>query len=140
MSMNWFARMMYGRYGTDQLNLATLVLGILVSIIGRIVKKVTGLDFIYVITTAIAYILLVIMFYRMFSRNITKRRIENDKFMSFWWPIGQKLSKLIARIRESKTHRRFRCPECRQQVRVPRHRGKIKITCPKCRTQFVKRT
>jgi len=138
--MNWFARMMYGRYGTDQLNLATLVLGILVSIIGRIVKKVTGLDFIYVITTAIAYILLVIMFYRMFSRNITKRRIENDKFMSFWWPIGQKLSKLIARIRESKTHRRFRCPECRQQVRVPRHRGKIKITCPKCRTQFVKRT
>ena len=45
-----------------------------------------------------------------------------------------------ARWQDRKTHRYFRCPQCRATVRVPRGKGKIRITCPKCKHQFVKKS
>ena len=46
---------------------------------------------------------------------------------------------LLDRIKD-REHRYFDCPKCRQPVRVPRGKGKIMITCPKCKERFQRKT
>lgn len=111
---------MYGRYGTDQLNNALLILGIVLTVLGCF----GSLAFL----TFLSYIPLALVIYRMFSRDVSRRRKENQKFMQFFNRLQD---------RES---RYFSCPRCHQTVRVPRHRGKINIHCPKCGNQFIKKT
>ena len=113
-------RFMYGRYGTDQLNNALLILGVALTILGWF----TALFFL----TFLSYIPLVLVIYRMFSRDVNRRRKENQKFMQFF-----------ARLQD-RNSRYFSCPRCHQTVRVPRHRGKINIHCPKCGNYFIKKT
>ena len=76
----------------------------------------------------LSYILLFLAIFRTFSRNTYRRYEENRKFLMFF-----------QRLRD-RDHRYFYCPRCRQQVRVPRGKGTIAITCPKCREKFVKKT
>lgn len=111
---------MYGRYGPDQLNNALLILGVVLTILGWF-SSLPFLPF-------LCYIPLVLVIYRMFSRNVNRRRKENQKFMQFF-----------ARLRDRES-RYFSCPRCHQTVRVPRHRGKINIHCPKCGNYFIKKT
>ena len=80
------------------------------------------------VLSLLAYIPLIWSIYRMYSRNIEARRRENTAFLRFF-------SRLT-----DKQYRYFRCPGCRQVVRVPRGKGKINIRCPKCSRQFIKRT
>lgn len=115
-----FIRFMYGRYGPDQLNNALLILGVALTILGWF----SSLPFL----TFLSYIPLVLVIYRMFSRNVNRRRKENQKFMQFF-----------TRLRDRES-RYFSCPRCHQTVRVPRHRGKINIHCPKCGNYFIKKT
>ena len=115
-----FTQFMYGRYGPDQLNTALLVAGILLTLLGMFGK--------YSFLTPLSYIPLGILIYRMFSRNISRRRQENQKFMQFF-----------TRLKD-RDNRYFSCPQCHQTVRVPRSRGKINIHCPKCGCQFIKKT
>lgn len=116
-----FAQFMLGRYGPDQLNTALLGLGILLTLLGMIISSVPYL-------TALSYIPLGFLIFRMFSRNISRRRQENQKFLQFF-----------TRLKDRK-NRYFSCPQCHQTVRVPRGRGKINIHCPKCGSQFIKKT
>ena len=111
-------RFMYGRYGTDQLGLAMMVLGLVFLIAGR---------WCYWLFIP-AYALLGFYIYRCYSRNMVQRRKENAWFM-----------RLIAPIRD-RQHRYFRCPGCRQSVRVPRGKGRIAIRCPKCGARFEKKS
>jgi len=115
-----FFRFMYGRYGTDQLNNVLLILGIVLTVLGWFSSTA--------FLTVFSYIPLVLVIYRMFSRDVSRRRKENQKFMQFFNRLQD---------RES---RYFSCPRCHQTVRVPRHRGKINIHCPKCGNQFIKKT
>ena len=115
-----FVRFMYGRYGPDQLNNALLILGVALAVVGMLFS----LPFL----TVLSYFPLGYCLYRMFSRNVNRRRLENQRFM-------QQLNRL--RDRDS---RYYSCPRCHQTVRVPRGRGKINIHCPKCGNQFVKKT
>ena len=80
------------------------------------------------VLSLLAYIPLIWSIYRMYSRNIEARRRENTAFLRFF-------SRLT-----DKQYRYFRCPQCGQQLRVPRGRGKISITCPKCHNQFIKKS
>ena len=130
--MNWLRRMMMGRYGVDQLSLALLILNILLSFLSYI-PHCAFLSWLELPVT-------VFFLYRIFSRNITKRYHENQVFLRYWTPVKQKLLGLRDRFRDRKTHRYYRCPTCKQALRVPKGRGKIRITCPKCHTQFVKKT
>lgn len=113
---------MMGRYGSDKLNMALLIASVALSIIGAVIP---WLKLVFVV---ISYGLMIWAIYRMFSRKTYKRYQENRKFLQ-----------LFERIRD-KEHRYFDCPRCRQQVRVPRGKGKISITCPKCREKFIKKT
>lgn len=130
--MNWLKKFMIGRYGPDQLSVALLFLSLLLSIV-----------FIFFPATILRYIIYLpfIMFLlRVLSKNISRRRSENTKFLKFWAPIAAWFSKKQYRLKDSKTNKYYNCPSCKQTVRVPKGKGKIKIICPKCKTEFIKKT
>ncbi|MDI6619618.1 MAG: hypothetical protein QME45_13340 [Clostridiales bacterium] len=130
--MNWLRRFMMGRYGGDQLSLALLILSFLLAFIARIARLP--------LLVFISYIPVGICVFRMLSRDTSRRSMENYKFMmivnSFYSWIRQKWG----HIKNSKTRRYFKCPYCAASLWVPKGKGKIIITCPKCKTQFKRRT
>lgn len=102
---------------------------------------------------AAALLLAALSVFRMFSRNIAKRRNENEVFLKIFSSkkrkerrLEKKNAKLAKKERKArrkedmKTHVYYKCPECNTELRVPRCKGKIRITCPKCSTQFIKKT
>lgn len=123
---------MIGRYGTDQLSLSLLVLGLFMWVI--------TLPFNTLILRLFCLIPIGICYFRTFSKNTYKRQQENFKFIRFYTPILKKQQMLIRRFKERKTHRYFKCPSCKQTLRVPKGKGNISITCPKCKNIFHKRS
>ena len=115
-------KFMAGRYGTDKLNTALLIAGVVTSLLSAF------LPILNLLLTLISYVLLGIVIFRSLSRNTYKRYQENRKYLN-----------LLQQIKD-RDHRYFRCPKCRQQVRVPKGKGKIAINCPKCREKFIKKT
>lgn len=130
--MNWLARMMYGRYGTDQLGFFTLLLMLVLNM----VFAFTGWDVLYILSFALA----ILSIFRIFSKNVSKRYEENQKFLQMTAPVRSFFSAKTAGLLDLRTHRHFRCPQCKQKIRVPRGKGNIQITCPKCRHEFVKKS
>ena len=117
-------RFMVGRYGTDRLNMVILSAGLVFCLLSAFIRNIpTNLLF-----TGISYALMIWAIFRSFSRNTYKRYQENRKFLQFF-----------DRLKD-RDHRYFECPKCRQIVRVPRGKGKIAISCPRCREKFVKKT
>ncbi len=84
--------------------------------------------------------LLVYVYFRMFSRNVYKRREENGKYMRLKYKAAAELRLFKERWIQRKYYKFFTCPSCRANLRVPRHRGKIKIVCRKCGTSFFGKT
>lgn len=120
-----FTRFMSGRYGTDKLNAAILWAGVICWVISLFLPAGGWLNFLFWL---LAYACMIWALFRTFSRNTYKRYRENRRFIG-----------LLERIKD-REHRYYNCPKCRQQVRVPKGKGKISITCPKCREKFVKKT
>ena len=119
-----FRRFKEGRYGTDKLNIAILLLGLGLSVLSFLII----LPFTKILLCIASYILMGIAIFRCLSRNIYKRYRENLRFLM-----------LLDRFKD-KEHRYFICPKCRPPVRVPKGKGKISITCPKCSEKFIKKT
>lgn len=115
---------MAGRYGTDRLNMAILCTGLAASILSMLIR-VQPMNLIF---WALSYGLMIWAIFRSLSRNTYKRYQENRKFLQIYNRFSDR------------QHRYFDCPKCRQTVRVPRGKGKISITCPKCKEKFVKKT
>jgi len=115
---------MAGRYGTDRLNMVILCTGLVISLLSAFSRSVQ-LNMIFVL---LSYGLMAWAIWRSLSRNTYKRYQENRKFLQFF-----------DRLKD-RQHRYFDCPKCRQTVRVPRGKGKISITCPRCKEKFVKKT
>lgn len=130
--MNWLQKFMVGRYGGDQLSMALLILSLVIALIARI----SGNAYI----SLISYIPLGFGVFRMLSRNISKRSMENYKFSMIVSPIYSKSLKIGKRFKEIKTHKYFKCQKCKTQLRVPKGKGKIMITCVRCKNEFIKKT
>ena len=70
--------------------------------------------------------------WRVFSRNLEKRRAENAAFLQkIWWPVKRRFAS-GRQQRMDREHKYFTCPKCKTVCRVPAGKGKIVITCPKC--------
>lgn len=125
--MNWLRRLMYGRYGGDQLSWFLLAVYVLLTLL-------SGLPHLWALSW-LALAVLVWSFFRMFSRNYNQRRAENARFLTLAGPALRwiKMRRTILRDRE---HRYFRCPNCGQYLRVPRGMGRITINCRSCGVSF----
>lgn len=135
--MNWFRRFMYGRYGSDQLSAFLFVLYVFLVLFQLAFRNsVPG-----VILMAVSYVVVFIYFFRFLSRNIYKRQRENQKFLNMWNPFKNYFKYIKLCIQERNGVKKlFRCPKCHQTIRVPKGKGKIAITCPKCHFEFIKKT
>ena len=129
---NALYRFMSGRYGSDQLNNFLLIFALILLILNLFVIRNPYL-------TTIIWIILIINIFRTYSRNIYKRRAENDKFLSLIQPVKKRIN-IIKSNKNDKMHKYFLCPNCKQTVRVPCGRGQITITCPKCKQKFDKKS
>lgn len=129
--MNFIQRFMYGRYGWDPLNLFLLILGLILYVVDLFVHS----SLLYVLY----FVCIVLAIFRMLSKNYARRRAENNKFMTLAGPAIRwfKLRRTIHRDRE---HRYFKCPNCGQQLRAPRGKGKLSITCRNCGVSFEEKT
>lgn len=125
-------RFMSGRYGFDELS--RIYLGI--TLVLLVISMFSKLSIFYIVSLVI----LVYMYVRAFSKNVTKRQEENQKYLNMRYQSTVKWNNYKKHWEQRKTHRFFHCPQCKQTVRVPRGRGKICITCPKCHTDFVKKS
>lgn len=125
-------RFMIGRYGMDELSKiymgATLVLFVL--------SMITRLNAFYVL----GLLLIIYSYYRMFSRNIQKMYNQNQKYLQLKAKGIGKWNNFKKRWAQRKEYHFYKCPQCKQRVRVPRGKGKISITCPKCRHEFIKKS
>ena len=136
---NAFARFMYGRNGMDQLNVALLrvYLGIfIVQMVCSLAKLGVGAR----ICELLLWPLMVLIFFRMFSKKLNKRRAENLKYTTMRYQTAIKWNKWKTHLKQKKDYRFFKCPACTQKVRVPKGHDKIEVTCPKCRERFVRKS
>ena len=115
---------MYGRNGTDSLNRALFIPIVLLFALSMFTQ-----GNVRIIVSLFAWALIIYMYFRTFSKNIVKRRKEND-----WYE--RKINYIKTRARQAKQYRFFTCPNCKTHLRVPRGVGKITITCKKCGTKF----
>lgn len=127
MIRNALQRFMYGRYGNDPLNLFLMGLYLVLYLVFSFVR----VQILYWITMA----LILFALFRSLSKNLPKRREENAKFMQLAGPVI-KWYRLKRTVRKDKEHRYFKCPNCGQQLRVPRGKGKITVTCRGCGASF----
>ncbi len=125
-------RFMSGRYGVDELSKCYLLIGL----VALIISMFSRLTLFYILGLG----LLIYTYFRIFSRNVTKRYEENQKYLNLRYQAVVAREQWKKRFAGRKVYRYFKCPQCRQRVRVPRGKGKICITCPKCRTEFIKRS
>lgn len=122
---------MYGRYGTDKFNVFLLILGLFMSLVGNLSR--------FSLIILIPYIIYGYAIFRMLSKNYVARRKENDAFLKIWNPIAKWFRFQKRKFDDRKTYTYFKCPNCHQQLRAPKGRGKIQVTCQNCRKEFVKK-
>ena len=125
-----FQRFMSGRYGVDAFSRFILII-VLICWIGSTLLNSRILH-------SWAWLLVIYTYYRMFSRNITKRYQENAKYLQIKNKILSKFKVDPTQRQQRKTHHIYKCPVCKQKIRIPRGKGRICITCPKCKNEFTK--
>lgn len=124
-------RFMYGRYGTDQFNKFLLTAALVC-----LIFSFFGSNIFYLL----ALVLLIYSYFRMFSKNLYKRREENTKYLQYLYKVKQFWNTQKRDFKQRKTHHIYKCPSCHQKIRIPRGKGKIEIRCPKCSTTFIKKS
>ncbi len=129
---SFLMRLMYGRNGFDNMARASYFLSLILLVINIFAGSV------------IIYFLWIGLFgysmFRSFSRNIPQRYKENQKYLEMTAGLRRSTNLLKLQWRDRSTSRYYICSKCHQQIRVPRGKGKIEITCPKCGGKFIKRT
>ena len=122
------ARFMYGRNGSDQLNMALITVYVVVLLLQMFLGRIFAAR---VVLEVITLVLAALVIFRAFSKNLSRRRAENARFLNWWYPVKGRISGAQQRRRD-KDHKYFTCKSCKTICRVPAGKGKIEITCPKC--------
>lgn len=128
-----FARFMYGRNGNDAFNRFLLIAGVAVLLLASLLSR-TGLGrLLYILVLA----LLGYTYFRMFSRDLYRRRSENERFLREKEKLAARWRVTVERWKQRKSYKFFTCPSCKAVMRVPRGRGKIRIVCHRCGSTFM---
>ncbi len=122
------ARFMTGRYGTDKLFYVLSIVYIFLMFVNVFINS----WFLYIL----GLVVFVYTFYRIFSRNIQKRYMENLKFLAFFSKISSFFTNRVNRFKQNKTYCFKRCPNCGKVLRLPRVKGKHGTRCPSCSCSF----
>jgi DNA-directed RNA polymerase subunit RPC12/RpoP len=122
---------MMGRYGTDRFNQFLMILELVC-----IVLSMFGLRPLF----GVALVLIVYIYFRMFSKNIQKRAAENQKYLNIEWKVRCRIMKFKSECEQRKHYHIYKCPKCGQKLRVPRGKGKIIVTCKRCGHEFNKKS
>ena len=129
------AKLMYVRYGVDQLGRAMLIFALVLCVLSLFVpRRLSGIIY------YISLILIILMYIRMFSKNIQKRYQENNKYLSLKASFLRKFQREKEIFSQRRFYHFYRCPRCRQRIRIPRGKGRIEIRCPKCSQTFIKKS
>ena len=128
------ARFLYGRNGIDQLCWAMVIAELALSLIGGLIPVAAERRIFSIVTT----VLTVLVFWRVLSKDLYRRREENARFRRWWGPIAQRLRGGAAR-RADKEHKYVKCA-CGTMCRVPKGVGRVEMTCPKCGKKTIVRT
>lgn len=127
-----FYRFMQGRYGMDAFSKFLMIVGVILYFISSLIPKIS--------LTLIPLIIVIYAYYRIFSKEHQRRYKENQ------WFLLQK-SRFLYHVDRFKNRKHitdpnhiFKCPKCKQKLRIPKGRGKIQITCKKCQHQFIKKS
>ena len=121
-------RLIAGRHGADEFSLALLIAGIVISMLGSILR----IGILSLLSTA----LYVYSIFRMFSRNHAKRYAENQKYLSVWRQSTSGIRQFFVRLKNARKYKYFKCPECHSRLRLPRKVGEVTVTCGKCHHAF----
>lgn len=122
------AQFMYGRHGMDELSYGMFAIYLVLLVLNTFLH-----------TTILQVLIWVIIFltvFRTLSKNIYKRRLENEKFLKVWKPLKSKGAVSFRRIKEIKTHRYRKCPHCKSTLRLPKKTGTHTVKCPRCSDEF----
>ena len=125
-----FMRFMYGRYGVDTLGKYSLGAGLATMVLSIVFDSYT--------LSLLSWFFIILTYFRMFSRNLYKRSSENQTFLNKTYKLRTWFGKQKNMMTQRKTQHIYRCPGCKQKIRVPRGKGRIEIRCPKCHTTFIK--
>lgn len=125
-------RFMAGHYGIDPFGQFTLITTIILMLIASFTRS--G------ILSSLSWVLFFYTYFRMFSRNVYKRAAENQAYLNKTYKLRNWFTRQKSILAQRKTHHIYRCPSCRQKIRIPRGKGKIEVRCPKCGTTFIKRS
>lgn len=110
-----------GRNGLDTLSFVSIVVSIVLFVLASVIET----EYYALIPFVIGALILAYAIFRILSTNTARRQYEEERFASFF---------------KRDPYKRFKCPKCKTLCRVPKGRGKIKIHCPKCGAEFIKRT
>lgn len=121
-------KFMAGRRGADELSMALLIAGVVLSMLSTIFR----LPVLYWLSLAVYIFAL----YRMLSRNLEKRYAENVAFLKLWRGRSSAVRQSINRMKNMKQYKYFKCPECKSRIRLPRGVGEVTVTCGKCHHAF----
>lgn len=123
---------MQGRYGADAFSKFLSILALLIMLLSLFIPRIPF----YILGIAV----IIYGYFRMFSKNISKRYQENLLYMKYKNLVTGNIRKKKQELAQRKTHHIYRCPQCRQKIRVPRGRGRIAIRCPRCNIEFIKKS
>jgi len=123
---------MYGRYGVDSLGKFTIITGLAAMILAGWTDSM--------LLSLLSWCLIIYSYFRMFSKNIYKRSSENQWYLNKTYKLRTFFYRQKNMMAQRKTHHIYKCPTCKQKIRIPRGKGKIEIRCPKCNTTFIKKS
>ncbi|MGI6230784.1 MAG: hypothetical protein ACOYJL_07760 [Tractidigestivibacter sp.] len=128
-SNNWSQKFMNGRRGPDDLASFCVVISFILIIISLFTPQSSVLSF-------IALALVIYAIWRMCSKNVYARIKENNSFLNALGPVRPWIQNPKAAWKEKREYKHVKCPKCGQKIRVPRGKGKLRVTCPKCHEKF----
>lgn len=124
-----FRQFMVGRYGQDQLGRFITFLALVILLVNLFFKRAS--------LPSIALVLIIYSYYRIFSRDINARYRENQKFLDAVEPLRRTIFTSKTRYNNRKTYKYIKCPTCKLKMKIPRGKGKIRVTCKSCGNKFI---